>query len=86
MKERSNSRSDSGGGGGDNDGGSSSTSVSLASDGVALSTGSWEGHEFGNAVESGEASHEETVHGPRQRKTVDYTKLYHVSTTSVGWF
>ncbi|RID50720.1 hypothetical protein BRARA_H01427 [Brassica rapa] len=78
MKERNSSRSDSGGGGGgDNDGGSSSTSVSLASDGVALSTGSWEGHGFGNVVESGEASNEETVHGPRQRKSVDYTKLYH---------
>ncbi|KAF8053149.1 hypothetical protein N665_1458s0007 [Sinapis alba] len=85
MKERSNSRSDSGGGGGDgdgdgdgdNDGESISTSVSLASDGVALSTGSWEGHGFGNVVESGETSNEETVHGPRQRKTVDYTKLYH---------
>ncbi|KAJ0250863.1 Pathoproteinsis-related homeodomain protein [Hirschfeldia incana] len=80
MKERSNSGSDSGGGGdggGDNDGESISTSVSLASDGVALSTGSWEGKEFGNVVESGETSNEETVHGPRQRKTVDYTKLYH---------
>ncbi|KAF8087288.1 hypothetical protein N665_0593s0047 [Sinapis alba] len=71
----SSSRSDSGGG---DDGDSISSSVSLASDGVALSTGSWEGHGFGNmVVESGETSNEETVCGPRQRKTVDYTKLYH---------
>ncbi|KAG2249607.1 hypothetical protein Bca52824_089235, partial [Brassica carinata] len=73
TKDKSSSKSDSGGG--DNDGESvSSSSVSLASDGVALSTGSWEG---GNMVESGETSNEETVCGPRQRKTVDYTKLYH---------
>ncbi|ESQ54237.1 hypothetical protein EUTSA_v10024489mg [Eutrema salsugineum] len=79
MKENggvSNSRSDSGGDG-DNDGESISTSLSLASDGVALSTGSWEGHGFGNMLESCETSNEETVCGPRQRKTVDYTKLYH---------
>ncbi|XP_018472029.2 pathogenesis-related homeodomain protein [Raphanus sativus] len=68
----------SGGEGGDNDGESISSSVSLASDGVALSTESWEGHGFGNmVVESGETCNEETVCGPRQRKTVDYTKLYH---------
>ncbi|CAN7070377.1 unnamed protein product [Brassica oleracea var. botrytis] len=74
TKDKSSNKSDSGGGG-DNDGESvSSSSVSLASDGVALSTGSWEG---GNMVESGETSNEETVCGPRQRKTVDYTKLYH---------
>ncbi|CAH2077525.1 unnamed protein product [Thlaspi arvense] len=82
MKENcggSSSRSDSGGGcGGDNnDEESSSTSVSLASDGEALSTGSWEDHGFSNMVESCETSNEETVCGPRQRKTVDYTKLYH---------
>ncbi|XP_033134428.1 pathogenesis-related homeodomain protein isoform X2 [Brassica rapa] len=75
TKDKSSSKSDSGGGGGDNDGESvSSSSVSLASDGVALSTGSWEG---GNMVDSEETSNEETVCGPRQRKTVDYTKLYH---------
>ncbi|CAN8326529.1 unnamed protein product [Cochlearia groenlandica] len=80
MKENgggSNSRSDSGGGGDNDDGESSSTSLSLASDGVALSTGSWEDHEFSNMVVSCETSNEETVCGPRQRKTVDYTKLYH---------
>ncbi|CAN7108910.1 unnamed protein product [Brassica rapa subsp. narinosa] len=72
TKDKSSSKSDSGGG---DDGASvSSSSVSLASDGVALSTGSWEG---GNMVDSGETSNEETVCGPRQRKTVDYTKLYH---------
>ncbi|CAF2147881.1 hypothetical protein HID58_000705 [Brassica napus] len=75
TKDKSSNKSDSGGGGGDNDGESvSSSSVSLASDGVALSTGSWEG---GNMVDSEETSNEETVCGPRQRKTVDYTKLYH---------
>ncbi|CAH8322288.1 unnamed protein product [Eruca vesicaria subsp. sativa] len=81
MKDKvggSSSKSDSGGGGGgDDDGESISSSVSLASDGAALSTGSWEGHGFGNTVESEETSNEETVCGPRQRKTVDYTKLYH---------
>ncbi|XP_010447786.1 PREDICTED: pathogenesis-related homeodomain protein-like isoform X2 [Camelina sativa] len=64
-----------GGGGGDNDGESSSTS--LSSDGVALSTGSWEGHGFNNMVEQCETSNEEAVCGPRQRRTVDYTKLYY---------
>ncbi|CAG7886730.1 unnamed protein product [Brassica rapa] len=74
TKEKSSSKSDNGGGGDDDGESSSSSSVSLASDGVALSTGSWEG---GNMVESEETSNEETVCGPRQRKTVDYTKLYH---------
>ncbi|XP_010433046.1 PREDICTED: LOW QUALITY PROTEIN: pathogenesis-related homeodomain protein-like [Camelina sativa] len=65
----------SGGGGGDNDG--ESISTSLSSDGVALSTGSWEGHGFNNMVEQCETSNEEAVCGPRQRRTVDYTKLYY---------
>ncbi|XP_010438239.1 PREDICTED: pathogenesis-related homeodomain protein [Camelina sativa] len=65
----------SGGGGDDNDG--ESISTSLSSDGVALSTGSWEGHGFNNMVEHCETSNEETVCGPRQRRTVDYTKLYY---------
>uniref|UniRef100_A0A1J3E3Z9 Pathogenesis-related homeodomain protein n=1 Tax=Noccaea caerulescens TaxID=107243 RepID=A0A1J3E3Z9_NOCCA len=62
-------------GGGDNDGESDSSSVSLASDGEALSTGSWEGDS--NMMELCETSNEEAVSGPRQRRTVDYTKLYH---------
>ncbi|KAL1210590.1 Pathogenesis-related homeodomain protein [Cardamine amara subsp. amara] len=65
------------GDGGDNDEESSSTSVSLSSDGVALSTGSWEGQRFSNMMEQGETSNEETVCGPRQRRTVDYTQLYY---------
>lgn len=69
------------GGGGDNDGESSSTN--LSSDGVALSTGSWEGQRFSNMMEQCETSNEETVCGPRQRRTVDYTQLYYVSTTSM---
>lgn len=73
----------SGGGIGDNDGESISTSLSLSSDGVALSTGSWEGHGFSNMVEQCETSNEETLCGPRKRRTVDYTKLYYVSTTSM---
>ncbi|XP_020874504.1 pathogenesis-related homeodomain protein isoform X2 [Arabidopsis lyrata subsp. lyrata] len=64
-------------GGGDNDGESISTSLSLSSDGVALSTGSWEGHRLSNMLEQCETSNEETVCGPRQRRTVDYTKLYY---------
>lgn len=76
----------SGGGGGENDGESSSTSLSLASDGVALSTGSWEGDRFNDMVESCETSNEETVSGPRQRRTVDYTKLYYVSASMVFKF
>ncbi|EOA16046.1 hypothetical protein CARUB_v10004175mg [Capsella rubella] len=67
----------SGGGVGDNDGESMSTSVSLSSDGVALSTGSWEGNGFSNMMDQCETSNEETVCGPRQRRTVDYTKLYY---------
>ncbi|CAA7048827.1 unnamed protein product [Microthlaspi erraticum] len=62
-------------GGGDDDGESDSSSVSLASDGEALSTGSWEGDS--NMMELCETSNEEAVSGPRQRRTVDYTKLYH---------
>ncbi|VVB11077.1 unnamed protein product [Arabis nemorensis] len=62
---------------GDIDGESDSTSLSLASDGVALSTGSWEGDRFNNMVELCETSTEEAVSGPRQRRTVDYTKLYY---------
>ncbi|KAL0726674.1 hypothetical protein Bca4012_022767 [Brassica carinata] len=77
MKDKVGENSNRSDSGGDDDGESISSSVSLASDGVALSTGSWEGHGFGNMVESGETSNEETVCGPRQRKTVDYTKLYH---------
>lgn len=73
---------------GDNDGGggeSISTSLSLSSDGVALSTGSWEGHRLSNMLEQCETSNEETVCGPRQRRTVDYTKLYYVRTTSMDF-
>lgn len=76
-------RSISDGGGGDNDGEGDSSSVSLASDGEALSTGSWEGDS--NMRELCETSNEEAVSGPRQRRTVDYTKLYHVSTTSMDF-
>lgn len=67
---------------GDSDGESDSTSLSLASDGVALSTRSWEGDRFNNMVELCKTSNEEAVSGPRQRRTVDYTQLYYVSTTS----
>jgi hypothetical protein len=72
-----NSSNVSGDGGGDNDEESISTSLSLSSDGVALSTGSWEGHRLSNMVEQCETSNEETVCGPRQRRTVDYTQLYY---------
>ncbi|KAG7545664.1 Homeobox-like domain superfamily [Arabidopsis suecica] len=72
-----NSSNVSGDGGGANDGESISTSLSLSSDGVALSTGSWEGHRLSNMLEQCETSNEETVCGPRQRRTVDYTKLYY---------
>jgi hypothetical protein len=80
-----NSSNVSGDGGGDNDEESISTSLSLSSDGVALSTGSWEGHRLSNMVEQCETSNEETVCGPRQRRTVDYTQLYYVRTTSMDF-
>ncbi|XP_010541113.1 PREDICTED: pathogenesis-related homeodomain protein isoform X2 [Tarenaya hassleriana] len=82
MREQGSDMSGVGSGG--DDGESISTSLSWSSGGVALSSGSgrWGlesdniSHAVGHRVDSGETSNEDIVCGPRQRRAVDYRKLY----------